>query len=346
MNLWHKVNYENKYTDNNIKYANRKGGLWQSVVYHNYVPKEDERYGGLWHSANYGNKETNDRIKDYLGYNTEQQTPNYNDEIISQYKHSIPSIPLNSSGKYDYAKASPLLEDTLSKVEEELYSNKISKKTGRLPSGWAKNRTDRATEEMTDKAGIEHRSIFDRFIDAINTPQYVVTGAMKNAIKENTAKGKTGESNNYSNGSYGFMTKDSLKDNVSEILDRLKPLGKGAWEGLKAGNPFGKDYKEGETNTEDVLNAMGWERNHNHDFKLHKPSTWDVNNVTHGLVGLAGDIMLDPFDIDLGDLFRGSGKKIGKKTIDNFAEESAERVLRELAEKGGKTGQEIVGLVS
>lgn len=326
MGLWQELNYHNKYTENNLKYADYKGGLWRSLNYHTFIPKEEQRAGGLWHSINYGSKDTIDKLNNYFGNTSDMsqqplsQVENQSENMKNQYKYSVPFIPSNDNGKFDYAKASPLLEETLNKVEGELYNNK--------------------TPEKTNK---KRRGALNRFIDVINIPQYVITNASKTSLDENKGKGRTGQSNNYSHGNYGFATKESLKDNLNEFLDRIKPLGKGAFEGLKAGNPVGQGNEKGRTNTEDVLNSLGWERNPNPDFKLTKPSTWDANNIAHGLTGFAGDVLLDPFDIDLGDLLRGSGKRIGKKTLENFGEENAEKVLQQLAEKGGNVGKEIVG---
>lgn len=56
----------------------------------------------------------------------------------------------------------------------------------------------------------------------------------------------------------------------------------GVGEGLMASNPFGKGYEEGETIFSDVLDTAGW-----------KPET-TAGKVARGVVGFAGDVLLDP----------------------------------------------------
>ena len=71
------------------------------------------------------------------------------------------------------------------------------------------------------------RSLLDRALDMLSTPNYMIAGVAK-----------------------------SLVDNKSE--DNITPL-EGLVGGLKAGNPLGKGYEKGEIVFSDVLHELGWQ---------------------------------------------------------------------------------------
>ena len=88
-NLWFDMNYKNKYTDSNLSNANKRGGLWQSLNYHTYIPG-DERYN-----------------KDKEGY----------------------KLPRDANGNIIYSQANTTLEKMIKNKEGELgfvpeYNNK------------------------------------------------------------------------------------------------------------------------------------------------------------------------------------------------------------------------------
>ena len=56
----------------------------------------------------------------------------------------------------------------------------------------------------------------------------------------------------------------------------------GFGKGLKSANPFGEDYKEGETTWSDVIGEAGW-----------NPTSMP-GKIAKGALGLVGDIFLDP----------------------------------------------------
>jgi endonuclease YncB( thermonuclease family) len=94
------------------------------------------------------------------------------------------------------------------------------------------------------------RSGWDRALDALMTPNYAIAGFV-----------------------------DGFLDNDEE--DQRSPL-KGAWEGIKAGNPFGKGYEKGETTFSDVLGTAGW----------NPKST--LGKFAKGTAGFVLDVGLDP----------------------------------------------------
>lgn len=73
----------------------------------------------------------------------------------------------------------------------------------------------------------------------------------------------------------------------------------GAWEGIKAGNPFGKGFEEGETTYSDVLDTLGW-----------RPEG-TAGKIARGTVGFIGDVLLDPSTYLTGGasaVIKGTGK--------------------------------------
>ena len=127
------------------------------------------------------------------------------------------------------------------------------------------------------------RSVFDRFIDVMQVGQYPIQGAIR-----------------------GMIDKD-----VGVI--------EGIAKGLRAANPFGKDYKEGEYTFSDNLSEAGW----NPQSKLGKTAKWGI--------GLAGDIMLDPLTYVSGGasaVAKGSGKTLTKGAAKAMTRETAEGIVK------------------
>ena len=86
---------------------------------------------------------------------------------------------------------------------------------------------------------------------------------------------------------------------VKGAIDPNKGALEGAWEGVKAGNPFGGGYSRGETTYSDVLEELGW-----------KPTTL-AGKVVRGTLGFVADVALDPTTYATGGLsaiVRGTGK--------------------------------------
>ena len=111
-------------------------------------------------------------------------------------------------------------------------------------------------------------------------------------------------------------------DNKTGVLE-------GVAGGVKAGNPFGEGNEEGEHYFSEVLGNTGW-----------KPES-TVGKITKGVVGFAGDVLLDPSTYltgGLGAVVKGTGKKVGSKTVEAFTKEMAEESLKEIAKKSGKKG--------
>lgn len=120
----------------------------------------------------------------------------------------------------------------------------------------------------------------------------------------------------------GFLT-NLFEDGGKVTLD--KAFGQ-AWEGAKAGNPFGQGNEKGEYYFEDVLNKYT-------DWENWNP-TWETDKL--GTVGkfvgnLAGDILLDPLTyvtLGTGNLIRGTGKKTLSKTVEEVTQESVEAMAK------------------
>ena len=113
---------------------------------------------------------------------------------------------------------------------------------------------------------IEGRSNLDRAFDLLLAPNYAIAGLFDGAIrKDRTAYD-------------GFV------------------------DGLRAGNPFGEGYEEGETTFSDVLEHAGW-----------KPKS-TAGKFTKGAVGFVLDVLLDPLTYLSGGvsaLVKGTGR-VGK----------------------------------
>lgn len=154
-----------------------------------------------------------------------------------------------------------------------------------------------------NKAPEPHRSFIDRSFDALSATTYPIMGALK-----------------------GLIDRDNVyTPDVDENTNPFINFGKG----LKASNPLGEGYQEGEYTFSDVLGSAGW----NPDSLPGK--------IAKGGVGLVGDVFLDPLTYVSGGtsaLFKGSGKKIGKEVIEELGEESAEAFVKRYGKKATDEG--------
>lgn len=106
----------------------------------------------------------------------------------------------------------------------------------------------------------------------------------------------------------------------------------GLVDGLKSANPIGKDYKEGEKQFSDVLGNLGW-----------NPQTTG-GKVARGTVGLVGDIVLDPttyIGLPLLKILKGTGTKVGNKTVTALSDDVAEGIIKNIAKGMGASADEI-----
>jgi hypothetical protein len=131
------------------------------------------------------------------------------------------------------------------------------------------------------------RSALDRMFDMLQVGQYVVQGGIHGAIS-----------------------------------DKTTVMGD-AYEGLKAGNPFGMGNQKGEFTTSQNLGELGWQ-----------PESTG-GKIAKGAVGFIGDVLLDPLTyinpLSVGGtaVFKGTGQKVGKEVVEKFSKEMAEKVLKQ-----------------
>lgn len=140
-----------------------------------------------------------------------------------------------------------------------------------------------------------HRSILDRVFDVLSVGQYTTMGVLNGIV--NNIKG---------NGDFG--------------------IAEGFAGGLRAANPFGKGYAEGEHSFSHVLKDTGW-----------KPTT-TAGRIAKMTVGFLGDVFLDPTTYLSGGataLFKGTGEA-GLKT---FKAASVSKVLGDFEKSGYKITQ-------
>jgi hypothetical protein len=145
------------------------------------------------------------------------------------------------------------------------------------------NQTEELENEVADKVG-EKRSFLDRAFDTLMIGNYASAGLAKS-----------------------FIDNDK-EDDISAW--------EGIWEGLKAGNPFGKGNEKGEFTYSKVMGEMGWE-----------PDSLG-GKVARGGVGFGLDVALDPLTYLSGGfsaLLKGTGRTVqaikkSKPLLDDFAE--------------------------
>lgn len=97
--------------------------------------------------------------------------------------------------------------------------------------------------------------------------------------------------------------------------------------GIMAANPFGQDYQEGEYSFSRNLGDMGWQ------------PTSTFGKAAKGIVGMTGDILLDPLtyaSLGVTGVIKGTGtkvavgigKKAGVETVEKFTKEMAEQAIK------------------
>jgi hypothetical protein len=148
------------------------------------------------------------------------------------------------------------------------------------------------------------RSMLDRIVDAFSITTYPIINPIKN-----------------------LTDTDPTNDSVLQS----------AWEGVKSANPFGEDYTKGEAIFSDVLDNVGWKKTEG--FDILSPTTWDANSFAQGLVGFAGDVLLDPTTygtLGLGSLLKGTGRTLFKNSAREIAEPLFKQGLEELAKDNYK----------
>lgn len=132
-----------------------------------------------------------------------------------------------------------------------------------------------------------NRSALNRMFDMLQVGQYVVQGGIHGAISDETT-----------------------------VMGDM-------YEGLKAGNPFGKGNEKGEFTTSQNLGDLGW-----------NPESIG-GKIAKGTVGFIGDVLLDPLTyvnpLSVGGtaVFKGTGQKVGKEVVEKFSKEMAEKTLRQ-----------------
>jgi|LGVF01.2.fsa_nt_gb hypothetical protein len=154
------------------------------------------------------------------------------------------------------------------------------------------------------------RSGLDRVFDALQVGQYAVAGGVR-----------------------GFIKRDGWVFNPFTIGSRTIDALGGVIGGLRAANPLGKGFEEGEASFTDVFSEMGW----NPTSKLGK--------VARGVVGFAGDVLLDPLTYVSGGtsaFLKGTqttakvGAKVSAELTEKFGREVAEKLAKKAAANAGK----------
>lgn len=178
------------------------------------------------------------------------------------------------------------------------FSGRVNKDVSALLA----NSLMRAEEEELE--AIKGRSGLDRVIDALMLPVYTGAGFVDGLID-------------------GGVNKDG------SLQEDRNPF-QGAWEGIKAGNPFGDGFEAGETTYSDVLHTAGWQ------------PTSTLGKIAKGTVGFGLDVLLDPTTYLTGGLsavVKGTGR-VGKtaegvaKMADNIPYMQFDNTVKELVDKG------------
>ncbi len=173
-----------------------------------------------------------------------------------------------------------------------------------------------------------NRSMLDRIFDAAQIGQYASLGALKNLTD---------------------------KDKSTTVLQ-------GIIGGLRAGNPFGRGYEQGEASMSDVLDNLGWK------YSGKKPqykyfnerlgvdidsTTYATSDIARFITSFIGDIVLDPttyFSFGLipalRKMLQGTTKSVVKSVGQESVEKGVKKVLDELAEGKGKLILDKLGLDS
>ena len=205
---WRDVMYPNPYREQNIANADYRGGLWRSMMYHTYVPKEDEMAyaNNLWYSTMYG------KGKEPI------HLPYKDEEVIDEgmkYPFAYPNkLPRTSTGAIDYANANKALEDYLTYREGELDALGVKPDYPNKPK----------------------RTVVDRLSDVLNIGQYAIMGLLYNLTDKNPrTKWYEGFWEGLKSGNPFGEDYDKYEKSFSDVLGNL------GWE--KKRNIRGKWYK-------------------------------------------------------------------------------------------------------
>ncbi|MDD3414829.1 MAG: hypothetical protein PHY47_12615 [Lachnospiraceae bacterium] len=150
------------------------------------------------------------------------------------------------------------------------------------------------------------RGVTDRIFDALNVGQFTVMNILKD-MTDSTP---------------GF------------------DIGESAIKGLRAANPFGQGYEEGEAQFSDVLSNLGW-----------NPKS-GTGKFAKGAVGFVGDVALDPLNyvtLGLKDVIKGTTKGASKIMPEAY-KESIEKLTKggaaDILKKFNQSDELAEGLVS
>lgn len=174
----------------------------------------------------------------------------------------------------------------------------------------------KSLEKQLDKRGVDvpeqtSRGFLDRVIDAVSITSYPILGAIRNKIDNNP--------------------------NTT--------AGQGFIEGVKASNPFGKGYEQGEVTGTDVLQASGWKAQDNPDGRWYNPLSWNGNNVARNVTGFVGGVLLDPATYLSGGakpLLQGAGRGIVRNSAKSAEREIAKQAFTTSMEKLANGGAEQI----
>jgi len=176
------------------------------------------------------------------------------------------------------------------------------------------NKTQSYYDNWMSQHGDYKRSTLDRIFDVLQVGQYASVGAIRERQRAGTSLTPI-----------SFNPLDIGKGGIASMTGLIK--------GLRAANPFGKGYEEGEATTTSVLSEWGW----NPESK--------VGKVARGVIGFAGDVALDPLTYvtgGTGAVIKGTGKgakigaKVSKELVKKFGQEVAEEITQKAAQNIGK----------
>lgn len=351
---WQRAQYHNEYTEQNIKDADIRGGLWHSLNYHTFIPND----------------------------------PRWVDKYITPFKGKYKKggsdywfdAKYNPDGTLNYTKTNKEIEKILKQKEKEL---------GMQGKSFEYTKSKKKT--VPDKTKSK-RSAFDRVIDLLQVGQYIPLGGVyeatnkdfkldpstqigkkyieKGVKSENVnkivrfvqgaqkgAKGANPFGEDYTEGEY--TTSDILENagwnKISE--DRRLPYKSQNlnWLRMKR-KELAKSYDRKDYEKKHNVNRF-WDKNwkppkektgraREEEKSKHRarfnPFRINPTNVLRGGVGLGGDIFLDLGNwVTLGgkEFVEGTGRTAKHaKTIDDFTPTELSKIGRELYGKGAETG--------
>lgn len=189
------------------------------------------------------------------------------------------------------------------------------------------NKKNSLINETRGYGSIRNADVRDAFTGGMSDPSYSIEGRdAKRSAKRQSDIPKTG------------VSKDMLKSSLNA---------------LRGFNIFASEVDPNHLKrTTDIQDEIGWHADEGVQFT--KPSTWTLNNLARGTVGFAGDVMLDPLSyVNYGvagltsDVTRGTGSKVGKRTIKPMTKDMATQSLKDAGrEVNSKNVQVIMDAVN